>query len=419
MPDDATLLSVSTRQLLMTDVQRPARLAKSSGPQLADQAGPRRADQMSVEPHAASSSRDVAELTVVVPTFNEAKNVPILVERLHAALLDTSWEASFVDDNSPDATARVARDIARRDRRVRVIRRVGRRGLSSACVEGVLASAAPYFAVMDGDLQHDEKLLGEMLRVLKAKQVDIVIGSRYKDGERTEGLAPWRKWVSRAGGRVARLVLKADLTDPMSGFFLMTRDAFDACVPALSQQGFKILLDIFASSPTPLRFVELPCQFNPRQHGQSKLDTMAAWDFGVLVLDKLIGRFVPTRFVIFAGVGATGVVVHLATLGLMAEAGFRFEPAQATAVVAAMAWNFVLDNTITYRDQRLRGFAFWRGLATFFVIGSIGAVANIGISGMLFGQGSSWWLAGTAGALIGVVWNFTMSSLFTWRVRAP
>jgi dolichol-phosphate mannosyltransferase len=364
------------------------------------------------------SASDLIELAVIVPTFNEAKNVPILVERLHNVLAATRWEVTFVDDDSPDATAAVARDIARHDRCVRVIRRVHRRGLSSACVEGVLASAAPAFAVMDGDLQHDEKLLQQMLRVLTDEQVDIVVGSRYKDGERTEGLNPWRKWVSRTGGRIARLVLKADLTDPMSGFFVMSRAAFDACMPALSQQGFKILLDIFASSPRPLRYVEVPCGFNPRQHGESKLDTMAAWEFGVLIIDKLLGRYLPTRFVIFAAVGATGIVAHLATLGVMGAAGFGFQPAQATAVFAAMTWNFVLDNTITYRDQRLRGAAFWRGLASFYAIGAIGGLGNIGITEMLFGQGDGWWLAGTAGALIGVVWNFTMSSLFTWRGRS-
>ena len=159
------------------------------------------------------AGEDVVALTVVVPTFNEAENVPILVGRLDAALAGVAWEAVFVDDDSPDATAGVARQIARRDRRIRVIRRVGRRGLSSACVEGVLSSAAAAFVVMDGDLQHDEGMLHEMLRVRAADAADIVVGSRYKDGERTGGLAGRRRrWLSRAGGRITRLVLKADLT---------------------------------------------------------------------------------------------------------------------------------------------------------------------------------------------------------------
>ena len=356
------------------------------------------------------------ELTVVVPTFKEAENVPLVVERLDHVLAGTRWEVVFVDDDSPDGTADVARSLAVRDPRVRVIRRIGRRGLSTACVEGVLSSSAPYFAVMDGDLQHDDTVLPEMFRRLKAEKLDIVVGSRYLDGERTAGLAGGaRRWISRTGGQVARLVLHAELTDPMSGFFVMSRAAFDTTVRRLSQQGFKILLDLFASAQQPLRFAEVPCEFHSRQHGESKLDTMAAWEFGVLVLDKLVGSYLPVRFVIFALVGATGIAVHLATLGLLGEAGFTFAPSQATAVIAAMTWNFVLNNVITYRDQRLRGAAFFAGLASFYIIGAVGAFANIGIAQLLFEQGRSWWLAGIAGALIGVVWNFTMSSFFTWR----
>jgi len=359
---------------------------------------------------------DAIELTVVVPTFNEAENVPLVVERLDKVLKGTAWEVVFVDDDSPDGTADVAKAIAASDRRVRVIRRIGRRGLSTACVEGVLSSSSPYFAVMDGDLQHDDTLLPEIFRRLKANDLDIVVGSRYLDGERTEGLAGGaRRWISRAGGRVARLVLHAELTDPMSGFFAMSRAAFDGVVRRLSQQGFKILLDLFASAPRPLRFAEVPCRFHARQHGESKLDTMAAWEFGILVLDKLIGRILPVRFVVFALVGGTGLVVHLTALWLWRAVGFNFTISQTVAVVVAMTWNFILNNIVTYRDQRLRGPAFILGLLSFYAIGAVGAFANVGIAQLLYEQGRAWWVAGIAGALIGVVWNFTMSSFFTWR----
>jgi dolichol-phosphate mannosyltransferase len=368
---------------------------------------------------AAETAAPEIELTVVVPTFNESMNVPLLVDRLDAALEGTRWEVVFVDDDSPDGTAKVARDLALRDRRVRVIRRIGRRGLSTACVEGVLSSAAPYFAVMDGDLQHDDRMLPEMLRRIKGERLDIVVGSRYIDGGNSAGLdGDFRKRASQVGGQVARLVLKAQLSDPMSGFFLMTRAAFDETVGNLSQQGFKILLDLFASAPRPLRFAEVACTFNARQFGESKLDTTAAWEFGILVLDKLIGHYVPVRFVVFAFVGATGIFVHLTVLWLMTIAGFNFSISTGVAVLAAMTWNFVLNNIITYRDQRLRGAAFTAGLASFYAIGAVGAIANIGISQLLFEEGRSWWIAGIAAALIGVVWNFAMSSVFTWRRAA-
>ncbi|MEX0696979.1 MAG: glycosyltransferase [Dongiaceae bacterium] len=366
---------------------------------------------------ATANDADAIELTVVVPTFNEAANVPLVVERLETVLKGVRWEVVFVDDDSPDTTADIARRIAARDRRVRVIRRIGRRGLSTACVEGALSSSAPYFAVMDGDLQHDDTVLPEMYRRVRADNLDVVVGSRYLDGERTEGLDPLRKWISRMGGRMSRLVLHADLTDPMSGFFVMSRAAFDRSVRNLSQQGFKILLDLFASAPEPLRFAEVPAEFHARRHGESKLDTAVAWEFGILVLDKLIGRVVPVRFAIFALVGATGIAVHLAILWLVGLGGATFAAAQTTAVVAAMTWNFVLNNVITYRDQRLRGVSFFTGLLSFYVIGAVGALANIGIAQSLYDQGRGWWIAGIAGALIGVVWNFTMSSFFTWRRR--
>jgi len=367
----------------------------------------------------ADAGASALDLTIVVPTFNEAKNVPLVVERLDKVLQGVRWEVVFVDDDSPDGTADVARGIALRDRRVRVIRRIGRRGLSTACVEGVLSSAAPYFAVMDGDLQHDDTVLPEMLRRIRAENLDIVVGSRYVAGGNTEGLASdFRKQASVMGGRVARLVLKADLTDPMSGFFLMARPAFDLTVRNLSQQGFKILLDLFASAPRPLRFAEVACGFNKRLHGESKLDTMAVWEFGILVLDKLIGHVVPVRFVVFALIGALGIVVHLGVLWVMATLGLNFTAATAIAIIAAMTWNYLLNNTITYRDQRLRGAAFIRGLGSFFAIGAIGAIANIGIAQFLFNEGKSWWIGGISAAVIGVVWNFTMSSFFTWRRSA-
>ena len=355
------------------------------------------------------------ELTVVVPTFNERENVPLLVERLAIVLAGVEWEVVFVDDDSPDGTADVVRDIARRDARVRVIERIGRRGLSSATVEGVLSSAAGYFAVMDADLQHDETALPRMLARIKAERLDIVVGSRYLTGNRAAGLSRRRQAISHFAGRISGLVLKADLTDPMSGFFLMTRPAFDETVHRLSQQGFKILLDIFASSPRPLRLAEEPCEFHARRHGESKLDSMAAWEFGMLILDKLIGRYVPVRFVVFAFVGGTGLVVQLGVLYLLAAFGLGFAPAQSVAVFSAMTWNFFLNNFITYRDRQLRGLKLLRGLVIFYAVCSLGAVANIGVGEFVFDMRQLWWLAGVAGAVIGVVWNFTVSSYLTWR----
>lgn len=360
------------------------------------------------------------DLTVVVPTFKEAQNVPLLVERLDRALAGLAWEVVFVDDDSPDGTADVVRALGRSDPRVRVIQRIGRRGLSSACVEGVLSSAAPMFAIMDADLQHDDERLPAMVERLVADDLDIVVGSRYIRGGDTDGLASrQRRMISRLGTVLAQRLLKAELTDPMSGFFVMRRSAFDGAVRNLSLQGFKILLDIFASSERPLRYAEIPVRFHARQHGESKLDSMAAWEFGMLLLDKMVGRWVPTRFVLFMAIGGTGVVVHLVTAALLgasstADTG-AFTLAQTGAVIVAMTWNFFLNNVITYRDRRLRGWRLLKGLLSFYLVCALGAVANVGVARMVFADQPIWWLAAIAGAVVGAAWNYAASTFLTWR----
>jgi dolichol-phosphate mannosyltransferase len=354
------------------------------------------------------------ELAVVVPCFNERSNIPALVGKLDAALKGIAWEVIVVDDDSPDGTAAVARDIASADPRVRCIQRIGRRGLSTAVIEGMLATGAPYLAVIDGDLQHDEQLLPEMLKALKAEKLDIVVGSRYVSGG---GIGSWdrsRAAMSGFATRVASLVVRQTLSDPMSGFFMITRPAFERTVRRLSGHGFKILLDLFASTPEPFRFRELPYMFRDRQHGESKLDSLVVWEYGTLLLDKLIGWLLPVRFVMFAAVGATGVVVHLLTLRL-AMTVFDFATAQAFATAIAITSNFVINNVLTYRDRRLRGIKFFTGLLSFYAICGVGAIANVGIASALFRHYYTWWISALAGIAVGLVWNYAVSSAATWR----
>jgi dolichol-phosphate mannosyltransferase len=358
------------------------------------------------------------ELTVVVPTFNERENIAPLVERLIKVLAGTEWEVVFVDDDSPDGTAEVVRQLAQTDRRVRCVQRIGRRGLSSACIEGMLTSAAPFLAVMDADLQHDEGLLPRMLDEMRGDGLDIVVGSRYVEGGGVGGWSRLRVGISALAGRLSRYVVKADIADPMSGFFMIRRDTFEREVRRLSAQGFKILLDLFASSPTPLRFKELPFQFRLRLHGESKLDTLVAWEYINLLLDKLIGHVVPVRFLMFAMVGGLGIGVHLAALSIGLHAvGLRFSVAQGVATMVAMTGNFILNNVFTYRDQRLRGRGLVWGLLSFYAVCGLGAAANVGIASFIYRSDEPWWLAGLAGAMVGSVWNYAMSSVFTWKRR--
>ncbi|MGH7030304.1 MAG: glycosyltransferase [Stellaceae bacterium] len=362
------------------------------------------------------------ELTVIIPTLNERENVAILVERLAAALSGIRWEAVFVDDDSPDGTADAVRALAQRRANIRCLHRVGRRGLASACIEGAHSTCAPYLAMMDADLQHDEALLPQMLALLKQQRLDIVVASRYTAAA---GVGDWQRSrvvLSDFAGRLGRLVVKAKLTDPMSGFFVIEREALVAAVPRMSGLGFKILIDIFASSPRPLAFAELPLRFRCRVHGESKLDARVAVEYLALLLTKLFGRTVPVRLLLFAMVGGFGVLIHLAVLRLaIGPFGIAFPSGQAIAASVAMSGNFLLNNVFTYRDQRLRGRALARGLLGFYAVCGIGGAANVAFAAHLFAAHCPWWLAAISGALLSVLWNYTMTSKLVWRRhhRAP
>jgi dolichol-phosphate mannosyltransferase len=358
------------------------------------------------------------ELAVIIPTLNERENVAALVDRLEAAVAGIRWEAVFVDDDSPDGTADLVRELGQQQSNIRCVQRLGRRGLSSACIEGILASSAPFIAVMDADMQHDEALLPKMLATIKERQLDVVIGTRYGANGSVGDLQRSRVVISGLASRLARLVIKAELTDPLSGFFLIARGAFAATMRDLSGQGFKILLDIFASSPRPLAFAELPFHFRRRVNGESKLDTLVAWEYVTLLLDKLAGPIIPVRFLLFAMIGGFGVLTHLATLWLAVyPLKIDFAAGQAVATMVAMTGNFLLNNLFTYRDRRLHGRSLVTGLLSFCAVCGLGAAANVGIAAHLFDANHSWWLAGLGGAAIGAVWNYAMSSVFVWRSR--
>jgi dolichol-phosphate mannosyltransferase len=359
------------------------------------------------------------ELAVIIPTFNEVGNVRALIQLIDQALPGVTWEAIFVDDASTDGTPEAVRALGLQDTRVRLIRRFGRRGLSSACVEGLLSSHAPFMAVIDADLQHDERLLPQMLAELRSASCDLVVGSRYVDGG---GVADWdakRVGISRLATRLSQKMLGTTVQDPMSGFFMLRREALLAAVPQLSNMGFKILLDLLMSHPTPLRVKELPYTFRTRQSGESKLDHRVAWDFLMMLADKTIGRFVPVRFLSFGLIGGFGVLVHLLVLRiLLIAAELPFSLAQSGAVLVAMASNFTLNNLLTYQDQRLSGSRFAWGMLKFMLLCGLGAVANVGVSAYIYDGGGQWLLSALAGILVGTVWNYVATSRYVWSWKS-
>lgn len=357
------------------------------------------------------------ELGVVIPTLNERENIAPLLERLDRALAGFSWEVIFVDDGSSDGTADEIRKAALSDRRVRCIQRVGRRGLSSACIEGMASSMAEYFAVMDADLQHDERILPKLLAAVRDDGYDVAIGSRYVSGGGVaEGWTQRRHSFSRAATRLARPIIRSDVADPMSGFFLLRRGVFWAAVRSLSGRGFKILLDLLASAPAGLRVKEVPFVFGVRVAGESKLDTGVAVQYFLLLADKTVGRVLPIGFASFVVMGSFGALVHLAVLwGLYRFLGRGFSASQGIAALCAMSLNFFLNNKFTYSDRRLRGAAMFRRGLVFMLVCSVGAVTSVQLAAYLFGHGIQWWLAGLCGAGVGAVWNYSVSSQIVWR----
>lgn len=358
------------------------------------------------------------ELTIVVPTYNERDNIKPMLDALNASLQGLLWEVVFVDDDSSDHTAELVREIARKDSRVRCIQRINRRGLSSACIEGILSSVSPYIAVMDADMQHDESQLPDMLAALKAGNLDLVIGSRYMTGGSTGQLSKHRVWVSRAATLLSGLVLRQQVNDPMSGYFILRRSFFEKVMRRLSGKGFKILLDILVTAGPSVTFRELPYVMRQRTQGESKLSIIVIWEFITLIAYKLMGRMLPARFISFATVGLSGIFVHLCALWFFHRfLDIEFIYAQASATLIAMTSNYILNNHFTYPDRKHQGAAFVRGLLSFYLACTLGAIINVAVADLLFGRSFPWWLAGTLGAVSGAVWNYATTATFTWRIN--
>jgi dolichol-phosphate mannosyltransferase len=356
------------------------------------------------------------DLAIVIPTFNESGNVGLLIDRLAKALAAIRYEVIFVDDDSPDGTADVVRTLAQRCDNVRVLQRIGRRGLASACIEGILAASAPYVAVMDADLQHDESILPEMLRRIRDENLDLVAASRNMAGGSMGKFARWRVKLSQLGKRLSRMGAEHALSDPMSGFFLVRFTTFERFAHRLSGIGFKILLDIVLSADPGLRIGEAPYRFRLRERGESKLDFMVGLEYFELLVDKHLGGLVNVKFVLFGMVGALGVGVHLLILrALLKFAGLSFAKGQTLTTFIVMILNFVLNNAVTYRDRRLRGWAFFGGLFTFCLACGLGVAANVAIANEAFHRGVPWVLAALTGLLFSAVWNFGVTSMTTWR----
>ena len=357
------------------------------------------------------------EVAIIIPILDEHDNVRPMLAALSKALEGISWEVVFVDDGSCDGSINLLLDIAVANPAVRLVQRIGRRGLSTAVIEGMMATAAPIVGVIDGDLQHDETILPALIAAVRERRADVAVGSRYIEGGGTQGWSEGRVRASRLATWLGARIIPTPTSDPMSGFFVTRREIVARIHARLSGIGFKILIDILASSPEPLKVVDIPYVFRGRVAGESKMGSAVAIEYLVMLVDKTIGRFVSTRLFLFLCVGGFGLFVHLAALRLALAGGTSFMVGQTIAVAIAITFNFTLNNLVTYREQSLRSWRFLSGLLSFAGVSAVGAIANVGVGTYVFGVQPSWWLAGIAGAGVGAIWNYAVSSYIVWRKR--
>ncbi|MEM1105057.1 MAG: glycosyltransferase family 2 protein [Pseudomonadota bacterium] len=372
------------------------------------------------------TARDT-QLSVVVPTFNERENVGEMVRRLEETMGEIPWEVIFVDDASPDGTADVVRTLAREDRRVRLISRHNRRGLASAVVEGALAASADIVAVMDGDLQHDESVLPDMYRRVRQGEADVVSASRFLTEDGADGLSSQtRVAISNNGIRLSNWVFNLEMTDPLTGFFVVRRDVVRRALPDLSELGFKVLMDIIISAEPRPKVAEVPFKFRERVHGESKLDNRVMYEFFLFFIEKKISSILPlpARFLSFAFINSIGILVHLAVLfPMMVVLGEgSFINAQIVATLVAMGFNYTVNNLVTYSDRKLKGPKFYAGFFIFAALCSVGILGNVGVASVLHRDYPSLavYVPAIAGALITVVWNYVATAAFVWgRLKYP
>lgn len=360
----------------------------------------------------------VRTLSVILPTYNESENLPILLDRLETHLRDFNYEIIVVDDNSPDGTWRIAEDRAAASPRIRSLRRIDERGLSSAVVAGMQMAEGRVFAVMDSDLQHDETALIDIVSPILDGDADIALGSREADGGSYGEWGRWRRFVSWTGKQLARRMLGITVDDPMSGYFAVSRERFDEVADAINPKGFKILLEFLARGPRP-RAVEVGYEFRDRVHGTTKLTGSVVGAYLLALLDLVFGRMVSATFTAYALVGALGVGVRFGAFSALSSVGVA--AAAIIAIELSVLTNYWLNNRFTFAEQRRRGRNLVTGLVPFHLIAAHGIVVQIGLIAAFGKAGPELLDAGIGlqllGILVATTGNYFLNRTITWRQR--
>ena len=359
-------------------------------------------------------------LSIVIPTFNEKENISRILEKLNKTLKGVKHEIIFVDDNSPDGTSKEIRSFAKNSTKIHLIHRIGRRGLSGAIIEGVFSSNYELVAVMDCDLQHDDTKLLDMIDLFsRTASLDVVIGSRFTEtGEISDkAFSKIRELGSKITTLLIKKILNIKSTDPLSGYFMVKKQTFLRHADSLQTQGFKILADFLATSGKEIEVKEIGYKFKNRMAGESKMSFLTALELIGLVVSQVLRGRVSIRFILFCMVGLSGIIVQLFITGFAMLLINQFPTSQTLGIIAAMTSNYFLNNYITFQERRLKSLDLIRGLFSFYLICSLGAFANIAVATYVFGFSSNWLISSFIGALFGAVWNFTLTSIFTWKSK--
>ena len=360
-------------------------------------------------------------ISIIIPTFNEIENITRLINQLLKLEILHELEIIIVDDNSCDGTSSLVRKYAQNDRRIRLISRLGRSGLSSAIKEGCLCASGDVIAVMDADGQHDPSNIKKALEKLYFARVDLIVGSRFLEGSLIKGLSKSRENSSSFANKLARLSLYGfynNLTDYMSGFFIFKRKACIKFIEKIDVNGFKFLYELLVISKGKLKTCEVPLVFEERIYGESKLDLPVVWDFLISLIHTFSKRIVPRRAISFALVGSIGVFVQLATIYLiLGLTKFNFENILPIGVIIAASSNFTINNLLTFRSNKLKGKSFYFGLMKFLLVSSLPMIANIGVTNLFYNQLSiNTLFSQLAGILVVFIWNYAASSKVVWNL---
>ncbi|MCP5503030.1 MAG: glycosyltransferase family 2 protein [Leptospiraceae bacterium] len=373
----------------------------------------------------------MADFSLIIPTFNEKDNICILIPKLKELFIQNSisYEIIVVDDDSPDLTWKIARDKFEDDISVRVIRRVGKKGLSSAVIDGMSVARGKYLGVIDADMQHDESILPRMLKEME--EYEVVIGSRkVEDG----GYGEWgfiRKMMSKGATLVAKIFLPIPVKDPMSGFFIVRKELFDELVSSINPRGFKILLE-FIGRKKQVKAKEVGYVFRTRQYGTTKMSSSVIQNYLAALYDIRFGKYISLTFLVYAFVGLIGLAINFS---IRKTSAFVFADEQnqsplsipvLSGFIASLFSNYILNNIWTFKQFRISGVLQQiKGFITFSLISVLGLLIQLSVWNFLlqihnitFMNPAENWLSyfyNFVGIVVATASNYYLNKNITWE----